>query len=253
MPINLGGNNYDLTPLTRTFGADPANNDFAAETSRFQIFFWSCSPPEPAGRMRVRLNQNSELTIVNQVEFHETNGAILSPIDSNKTTEMKLKVFGDLSVSSMSEMVDAVNRIFGKQRIKIDLSPFEWMKPFASYAVWINIRYLYFEVRNRTLGHRFFIGIPHSVQLTADVVKLCNAAGMKEAMAGGKKNEAADLGLTFGGKPSNRKERRNFLSADSLRLMTFFSPIGGEIPDWIREESEKIEREIEKLNEMDGN
>ena len=247
MELTISGIKFDLEPLESPFDPQIGTTHFASEISRQQVYFWNCRPPNPQGRFVARLTSDGRLNVPNIIAFRELDRpAPFGAVDQTKTAQMKIDVLTGLRLQSINDLATAINRVFGKHSFKIDVSPFDWLKPFASYAVWADIHYHYFEAENTTRNLRFFIGLPHEIRLTADITFLCDATGLKKAIAGGETLDPVSGGLAEGGNARSKGARRRFLRQRLRWLRSIQEPFMP-LPEHFREEIDKINRELKEL------
>ncbi len=150
----------------------------------------------------------------------------------------------------MGQLRGKINGLFKKNTFKIDLSSFDWMKPFASYSVWMKIEYHYFAAENSKLGYRFYFAVPHRAVLKADIVKICDPGGLKAKLDAGQKLKEHELAIAGGGSANSRALRRAYLRRQIEHLSRWLRLKSEWIDrDALREKQSKYYKEIEELED----
>ena len=247
MEFTLGQIKFDVEALTSVLDPSAKGTPYGEEVSHTQVFFWNCASQE--GAFANAVGPNKVLKLENLVGVQEfTADPFNSRVDKRATLMMKLKVLTQVQLRSIKEINEAITGQLGETSVTIDISPFEWLKPHASFAVWADIHYHNFEFSNDAKKLKFYFAMPHAITLRCDVTHLCKASGVAEGLEGGK-----DVDDKYGGPGTSSKDvgkrlRRIWLRA---RRRAIRGLIGMEMPamPWMQDELKRIEKELETLSQ----
>lgn len=246
MKLTLNQIEFDIDPQKDVFDPRVEQTPLGDEIKKFQVFYWNCRSEE--GTFAQGIGADKILKIPNIVGFQEFNNAGMFPRpDKTASLMMKVKVLTAVGARGVAKLESTISDLVGKTEIKIDISKYEWLKPSASFAVWAEVEYAYFELSNAARGLRFFFGIPHSVTLKCDVTYLCKPSGVAEGLEAGKSVEHHYLGPVGGEKQDGTELRKAFLRArirdlEKLLMISMIRPLH------LVAELEQARAELKKLS-----
>lgn len=244
MPLTIAGVPFDPEPQTGPGYPNLGSSPYASEESRREVYRWDCRKQE--GKWQIKLDSNDQFAVPNIVDFFVEDAAPLTfKKDKIATLKMKIKVLEKLKFKSTDDLVTVSHRVFGKHKVKIDLSGFDWLKPLASFSVWMDIQYQYFAFSNYTEGLHFYIGLPHKAEIRVDISGFCKPAELERLIENGKSTDKISLGLTRGGTKNSRDIRRRYLMILISRLR--YRTLEMDSSEWLKLQLEELIEEWKTL------
>lgn len=208
MPLTLEGIPFDGDPQTDWLDPKFLGSNVAATAQRKIAYRWDCKTQLEASPLR--LDQQGRLSVSNIIEFYVRRIGSIN-VDKTAILLMKAKVLSAIKVREVSDLVTATHRAFGKHKIRVDTSGFDWLKPIASYRLWLEINYQFFKFTNATRGLEFYVGLPHSADISVEVLAFCRLQDLEPSLEVGKSVEDIDLGIALGGTAGSKELRRRHL------------------------------------------
>ncbi len=209
MPLKIGGIPFDGDPQTDWLDPSFYNTNSVNKAKSRIAYTWNCESQKETSPLR--LDANGKLTIPNLVEFHVSSMGGSGKADPTATLLMKAKTLRKLSLRKVEDLVIVSHRAFGKHKIKVDTSGFDWLKPIASYTLWLEINFQFFKFSNAKNKLEFFIGLPHSADLRLKVDAFCRIDQVEPNLESGNSVDPINLGLLEGGREGSRELRRRYL------------------------------------------
>ncbi|SHH25431.1 hypothetical protein SAMN05444003_2579 [Cognatiyoonia sediminum] len=244
MALTINGIPFDGDPQTDWLDPTFISTNSVATAKRRNFYIWNCRTQK--GTSRLRLDQDGKLTVPNLVEFHvDTFGAFGTP-DPTATLLMKAKVLKALKFRGVNDLITVSHRAFGKHKIKVDASGFDWLKPIASYRLWLQINFHFFKFTNAKQRMHFFIGLPHSADLAVEIIEFCQPDQLESSLENGKSVEPIDLGVFENGKPGSKELRRRYLR-EKIRQLNAALLTEMLHQELLRRERDRYQRELEAL------
>ena len=122
--------------------------------------------------------------------------------------QTKARIARLLGVSSLAEVEAAINGLMGVPAITPDLSPFDWLKPHASFLVRMRVSYCLYTVTNADNRITMYLAVPQRVRLHLSIEHFCDLDAFETAVETGEATVDQDLTVP----PANDLNKR-------LRLM----------------------------------
>ena len=255
MQITLNGIAFESSPSGLALDLSADQTRIGKALSNQHIYTWNCQTRKV--ERRPNLNAKGELTLPVFATVHESGqNGFPNDIDTTKTALMKVRLLAATKLRGVSDLGAAVRRSMGPHRVKIDLGPFNWLKPLVSFEIWLETDFHFFEFTNQVQNLRFYVGLPHRARLAPRITAVCNAEQMLDALTDGRDLNAEDAGLSYPGTKQSRKGRRGHLGME-LRPFGFglLEGVDGEthLSEETRKRRKKHRDDIKTLEQFEEN